>query len=187
MKPRGGSARPLARFSVTQSRPGAPRPIRPAPCALMPPFPSRPSPLQESLRREAGKVWREKANPQRLGLQLNEETITETALFRFASSHPHGGLSIRAFNKGEEKRIGADWEWWFVRGNNGVGLRVQAKRLFLDGTYKSLKLRGSQNWRSITSHCCASWATIPKTDCVGGKRCEESVNVPRAALGIGIG
>ena len=29
--------------------------------------------------------------------------------------------------------------------------------------------------------------SLKQTDCVSGKRCEASVNVPRAALGVGIG
>lgn len=92
--------------------------------------PDHPSALRESLRCEAGTVWREKAQAQKLGLQLNEETITETVLFRLASKHQGGGLIVRAFNKPEETKNGADLEWWFVQGDKGIGLRVQAKRLF---------------------------------------------------------
>jgi hypothetical protein len=65
-------------------------------------------------------------------------------LFRLASRHQHGDLTIRAFNKRQETENGADWEWWFVHRGRGVGLRVQAKRLFANGTYKSLKSSSSQ-------------------------------------------
>jgi hypothetical protein len=95
--------------------------------------------LRASLRLEAGRVWREKGDAERIGLQLNEETITETLLFRLAKRHRHSGLRVRAFSKPEEKKSGSDWEWWFVQGGSGVGLRVQAKRIFPSGTFKSLK------------------------------------------------
>jgi hypothetical protein len=117
----------------------------------MPPFQDFPSHLRNSLRNEAGRVWRDKAQAKKLGLQLNEETITETVLFRLALSHQRGGLVIRTFTKPQETKIGADWEWWFVHQSNGVGLRVQAKRLFSSGTYQSLKPRSIQTTNLIAN------------------------------------
>jgi hypothetical protein len=40
--------------------------------------------------------------------------------------------------KPAEGNRGADWEWWLVHGNKGLCFRVQAKRLFPNGRYKSL-------------------------------------------------
>jgi hypothetical protein len=39
------------------------------------------------------------------------------------------------FTKRDEAQTGADWEWWFCDWPEGVGFRVQAKRLFADRWY----------------------------------------------------
>lgn len=64
------------------------------------------------------------------GLWLSEETLTETVQFNIARTHQHGDLVIDLATKPAEFKHGADWEWWFVRGNQTYGIRVQAKRLF---------------------------------------------------------
>jgi hypothetical protein len=101
-------------------------------------------PLRDAIRREAGRVWREKAQAEGLGLFVNEESITETMLLNLATTFQGSGLFVRPFSKAQEKRNGADWELWFIQGANAVGLRVQAKRLFPSGKYDSLKPTGSQ-------------------------------------------
>jgi hypothetical protein len=60
------------------------------------------------------------------GYQLKEETLTDQNLLQLKIKHPTEIL-IRAFNKHEEGRNGADWEWWLTDGNEWVGFRVQAK------------------------------------------------------------
>ncbi len=100
--------------------------------------------LRDAMRREAGRIWREKARAARLGLFLNEETITESILLNLATAFHGRGLSVRLFTKAAEKRNGADWEFLFIQGAETVGLRVQAKRLFPSGAYNSLKPGGHQ-------------------------------------------
>ncbi|GBF59251.1 hypothetical protein PbB2_02943 [Candidatus Phycosocius bacilliformis] len=102
------------------------------------------SPLRDAFRKEAGRIWRDKAKAESLGLQLNEETITETILFHLAKQFQGGDLSVTPFTKPQEKANGADWEMWFMDGSKAVGLRVQAKRLFAKNGYASLTPNGPQ-------------------------------------------
>jgi hypothetical protein len=113
-------------------------------------------PLRDALRREAGRVWREKARAGALGLFLNEETITESTLLNLATAFCGHGLFVRIFTKAEERRNGADWEFWFVQGRRATGLRVQAKRLFPGGAYSSLNSSGPQTTTLINNagNCC---------------------------------
>ena len=69
---------------------------------------------------------------------LSEETITETCLFNIARRHLGDGIAVIPATKPQEAKHGADWEWWFTRDGQGVGYRVQAKRLFPSGRYESL-------------------------------------------------
>lgn len=69
---------------------------------------------------------------------MSEETLTETALYGIALQHQGKEIVIDLATKPAEKRHGADWEWWLVLGNKGLGFRVQAKRLFSSGRYHSL-------------------------------------------------
>ena len=95
--------------------------------------------LCETFRRQAGSVWSRMFKAPSLGMALSEETITETALYEIALVHQNlGDIDITIATKPAEKRHGADWEWWFIKGGRSVSFRVQAKRLFLDGTYRSL-------------------------------------------------
>lgn len=100
--------------------------------------------LRDAMRTEAGRVWREKESAEKLSLFLNEETITETLLLRLAAKFQGKGLHVQPFTKAQEKRNGADWEFWFAEGTRAVGLRVQAKRLFPSGAYQSLDPLGQQ-------------------------------------------
>ena len=113
-------------------------------------------PLRDAMRREAGRVWREKARAEALGLFLNEETITESTLLNLATGFHGHGLLVQLFTKAEEKKNGADWEFWFVQGTRAAGLRVQAKRLFPSGAYDSLNPSGPQITTLISSarNCC---------------------------------
>lgn len=113
-------------------------------------------PLRDAMRREAGRVWREKARAGALGLFLNEETITESTLLNLATGFQGNGLFVRPFTKAQETRNGADWEFWFVQGGRAAGLRVQAKRLFPTGAYKSLQPSGPQITTLINNagNCC---------------------------------
>lgn len=107
--------------------------------------------LRDAMRKEAGRVWREKAEAEQLGLFMNEETITETVLFSLAREHLTSELRITPYKKQAEKKNGADWEFWFAKGNLGIGLRVQAKRIFDDRTYQSL-IPSSPQTRNLISN-----------------------------------
>ena len=106
--------------------------------------------LRDTMRQEAGWVWRTMARATSLRVFLNEETITETVLFRLADAAQGRNFLVRPFTKSEEKKNGADWEFWFAFGPNLVGLRVQAKRLFRSGRYDSLDPTGEQTKNLIS-------------------------------------
>jgi hypothetical protein len=73
------------------------------------------------------------------GLPLQEETITDVLLLQLAARCPRS-IKVIPFAKRQEAKVGADWEWWFCDWPNGVGFRVQAKRIFPDRWYfNSLK------------------------------------------------
>lgn len=93
-----------------------------------------------SFRQEAHQVWHDMSEAEGFGLPRNEETTTETLLLSLARKHMGRGLDIKAYTKAEEGRNGADWAFWFADGRGkGIGVRIQAKRLFADvGLYKSL-------------------------------------------------
>lgn len=95
--------------------------------------------LCETFRRQAGAVWNRMEKAATLGMPLNEETITEITSFEIAYAHQASpDYAVRIATKPEEVLHGADWEWWLVKDGVGVGYRVQAKRLFVNGQYQSL-------------------------------------------------
>jgi hypothetical protein len=87
------------------------------------------SALQTSLRRAAGRVWRDMSDADACGLFLNEESITESVLLFLSRRHQTRELFIRPYNKPKEKGTGTDWEWCFAWRNRSITMRVQAKRL----------------------------------------------------------
>lgn len=72
-------------------------------------------------------------------LGFREESITEHNLFWLSQQHPN--LKIRKFGTSEERRNGADWEWWLGSPTDGwVGIRFQAKKLS-NGRYLEIGYR----------------------------------------------
>lgn len=69
---------------------------------------------------------------------MSEETTTETVLYEIARRHQSGNYIAIPATKVAESKHGADWLWWFGDRSNGIGFRVQAKRLFPSGRYESL-------------------------------------------------
>ena len=58
-----------------------------------------------------------------------EESITDWFLYNLSVNSRR--IKYRKFNRHEEARVtGADMELWFIDGNRGICLRVQAKKLF---------------------------------------------------------
>lgn len=75
------------------------------------------------------------------GLGFREESITEHNLFWLSERHPD--LRIRKFGTKEERRNGADWEWWLGSPAEGwIGVRFQAKKL-TDGRYLEIGYRAA--------------------------------------------
>ena len=91
---------------------------------------AKPLSLRDYLRQRAAWVWNEQGHAFDTGLALQEETLTEMLLLRMARDHDKHGLTVAMFNKAEEAKNGADWEWIVNTGGCELGLRVQAKRLY---------------------------------------------------------
>jgi hypothetical protein len=105
--------------------------------------------LCTTFRKEAGITWNRMKKAAMLGMSLSEETLTECALYDIAVTHTGTEFVIKVAKKHEEKRHGADWEWWLVCGNKGLGFRVQAKRLFPGGRYESLFKSGKTRFEQL--------------------------------------
>ncbi|MGY4476957.1 DUF6615 family protein [Bradyrhizobium sp. USDA 3364] len=105
--------------------------------------------LCETFRKEAGIVWNRMRRAARLGISLSEETITECALFDIAAAHQQKDIVIDLATKPAENKHGADWEWWLVHKNQGICFRIQAKRLYQDGTYRALKKAGQHPYQQL--------------------------------------
>ena len=75
-------------------------------------------------------VWKRRETAKRQNFPFSEETITETVLPELATRHPHE-IRVLPFNKSQEAKIGADWEWCFYdhRRSRYVQTLVQAKVL----------------------------------------------------------
>lgn len=96
--------------------------------------------LCRSFQEEAHKVWEDMSEAETLGISRDEETTTQDLLLSLARKHRGRGLDIKTFTKTEESLNGADWAFWFAGySGKGIGVRIQAKRLFgTEGRYKSL-------------------------------------------------
>jgi hypothetical protein len=82
--------------------------------------------LCQTFRKEAGVMWNQMRTAAKLPLALSEETLTECSLYNIALAHQGTDIAIELQTKRAEGNHGADWEWWLVHGNKGLGFRVQA-------------------------------------------------------------
>lgn len=86
--------------------------------------------LCETFRDLSYRTWMQLRRARSINHQLLEESITDLLMMELKYNHP---LDIKTitFNKYQEGKNGADWEWWFVdaAGIKGIGFRVQAKIL----------------------------------------------------------
>ena len=89
--------------------------------------------IRKYLRKQAGWVWSRQGAAAKLGLTIQEETLTEMILLRIATDFSRHGLKVRMFTRAQENRNGADWEWTFTSRRCSIALRVQAKRLYMTG------------------------------------------------------
>lgn len=85
-------------------------------------------PLCSTFTQMADKIWTDLKKARALGLRRGEETVTEDLLLYVASAHPKE-VTTFPFNKHQEGKTGADWEWWLTDGNKWFGMLVQAKIL----------------------------------------------------------
>jgi hypothetical protein len=77
--------------------------------------------------RLAIETWRKIDTGDRQGITFREDSLTDHNLWVLVRDHP--GLNVHRFNQSEEKRTGADWEWWIGADSTGwICLRIQAKR-----------------------------------------------------------
>lgn len=86
--------------------------------------------LDYEFARAAHWIWRKRGAAKRAGMPFSEESITETILLDMAT-FVASDLKIISFNKIQEGKIGADWEWCFYDHAKGRYLRflMQAKLL----------------------------------------------------------
>lgn len=77
----------------------------------------------------AARVWRDLGDAHRYAHALSEDAITDYLLLDLKRRAPGQVIVNKFTRRAEGTTTGADWEWWFVQGHRGVGLRVQAKRL----------------------------------------------------------
>ena len=60
-------------------------------------------------------------------------------------------ITCKRYTRREERKSGADWLWWFVSGNQGFPMLIQAKRLYSSGRYEALKYKkGSRHDQTNT-------------------------------------
>ena len=85
---------------------------------------------------EACKTWCDLGDSYRFGIDISEDSITEMLLLDMCRRTDR--LACIRYNRHEESRTGADWLWWFVSGNRGFPILLQAKRLFPSFRYESL-------------------------------------------------
>ena len=76
------------------------------------------------------------------GRRFDETAVTDNLLFTLQNQVP--GLLTYQSNQVQERNSGADWEWWIGDDQAGwICLRIQAKRVYEDNTYRMLKHRGA--------------------------------------------
>ena len=86
----------------------------------------------------AQKTWRDLYDSQRLGLSISEESITDMLLLDMLRRTNR--IACKKFTRSEENKSGADWQWWFISGNQGFPLMIQAKRFYSKSArYEALK------------------------------------------------
>jgi hypothetical protein len=106
-----------------------------------------PTTLCETFRSLAFRTFDQMGRARRVGHQPLEETFTDTNILELKDRHPTQVYS-RVFNKHEEGRNGADWEWWLINASitSCLGLRVQAKVLDLNSnTFAHLHYRSGKS------------------------------------------
>lgn len=91
----------------------------------------------------------------RIGLEPAEETLTQNFASSYLARVRKAGLQarVREFTKWQEAHlVGADLALWFHDGSGRfVGIYLQAKRLFPDGTYRGLNHGNGRQHRTLVN------------------------------------
>lgn len=112
--------------------------------------------LCNTLRRTASNTWFLLGEAHTIGASMSEETLTEFNLLEIQKSHAYE-VTTQWYNKAEENKNGADWEWWFLSRGENIGFRIQAKKLHtLSQSYKAFRKSQMQTLIDQAS------ASIPK-------------------------
>lgn len=83
--------------------------------------------LCSSFAKESSKVWTLLRKARLANQTIGEETVTDLLLLELTRKHL-SEITTFKFNKHQEGKNGADWEWWFTGpSNNWFGFRFQAK------------------------------------------------------------
>lgn len=106
------------------------------------------TPLCKGFADQAIQTWLRIQNEIITGISFGEETITDVNLQDLQIKYPYD-IKIKKFNRRQEAKNGADWEWWFVANGLAVGMRLQAKKLRLsDNVYPDVD-RSNRHGRQI--------------------------------------
>ena len=87
----------------------------------------------------ACKTWWDLRDSQMLDISISEESITDMLLLEMLRRTNR--IACKKFTRPAENKSGADWQWWFVSGNQGFPMLIQAKRLYPCGRYKALNYK----------------------------------------------
>lgn len=86
--------------------------------------------LCQSFSDQAIYTWERLEKEKITSISIGEETLTDINLQDIQMQNPYH-IKTQKFNRRQEAKNGADWEWWFCSENMGFGVRVQAKKLDL--------------------------------------------------------
>lgn len=84
--------------------------------------------IQSTFIEQALFVWNRIEIEEKIDISIGEESLTDFNLQNLQMFN-NKEIITKKFNKIEEGKNGADWEWWFISGKRGFGIRVQAKKL----------------------------------------------------------
>lgn len=83
-------------------------------------------------------LWNEANYAHRQGETFHEETLTQRLIFLLKRKLRGTGIYLNSISRSKEAQDGGDWEWVFVRNNEAIKMRLQAKRLYPSAKYEKL-------------------------------------------------
>ncbi|GAB2713056.1 DUF6615 family protein [Nocardia thraciensis] len=101
------------------------------------------SDLQLTMDTLALRTWKDYEDGYPCGLAPGETSVTDALLLELHRRFPQ--IAVRRLTPANEKRGGADWEWWIGSPTDGwLCLRIQAKRIY-DVGYRALDHLGDKD------------------------------------------